>query len=113
MTTKPTKVQSVAHLRALVKAGTHSYALALNDFYSQGGHNGYLRGGNPFSEAVDNMTTEKNGVGAAQIPEQRLRTLLAQESKECLDYPEWEAFVECCEQREQETGEPVTIFISY
>ena len=30
MTTKPTKVQSVAHLRALVKAGTHSYALALN-----------------------------------------------------------------------------------
>ena len=83
------------------------------DFYSQGGHNGYLRGGNPFSEAVDNMTTEKNGVGAAQIPAQRLRTLLAQESKECLDYPEWEAFVECCEQREQETGEPVTIFISY
>ena len=30
MTTKPTKVQSVAHLRALIKAGTHSYALALN-----------------------------------------------------------------------------------
>jgi hypothetical protein len=30
MTTEPTKVQSVAHLRALVKAGTHSYALALN-----------------------------------------------------------------------------------
>ncbi len=30
MTTKAIKVQSVAHLRALVKAGTHSYALALN-----------------------------------------------------------------------------------
>jgi hypothetical protein len=27
---KSTKVQSVAHLRALIKAGTHSYALALN-----------------------------------------------------------------------------------
>jgi hypothetical protein len=72
-----------------------------------------LRGGNPFSEAVDNMTTEKNGVGVAQISAQRLRTLLAQESEECLYYPEWEAFVECCEQREKETGEPVTIFISY
>ena len=30
MTTKPTKIQSVAHLRALIKAGTHTYALALN-----------------------------------------------------------------------------------
>ncbi len=30
MTTQPTKVQSVAHLRILIKAGTHSYALALN-----------------------------------------------------------------------------------
>ncbi len=29
-TTQPTKVQSVAHLRELIKAGTHSYALALN-----------------------------------------------------------------------------------
>ena len=28
--TNPTKVQSVAHLRALIKAGTHGYALALN-----------------------------------------------------------------------------------
>ncbi len=27
MTTKSTKVQSVAHLRALIKAGTHTYAL--------------------------------------------------------------------------------------
>lgn len=27
--TNPTKVQSVAHLRALIKAGTHGYALVL------------------------------------------------------------------------------------
>ena len=29
MTTQPTKVQSVAHLRELIKDGTHGYALVL------------------------------------------------------------------------------------